>query len=235
MAEDKENSGVDLLQDADALADQINKSEEFIKKNKVVLAGVIGAIVLLVVGGIMFSSSSKEGNYEAQLELYPIQHYYSIDSLDVVINGNGQVDGALDVADSYSGSKAADLANFYAGVAQLKKGQYDDAIESLSKFDANDLVVQARAYSLIGDAYMEKGELATAITNYQKAVSEKSNEHFTPQYILKLALAQELNGNIAEAVKSYEDLINDYPKATEVNTAKKYKAKLSAQLIATKG
>jgi len=37
----------------------------------------------------------------------------------------------------------------------LKQGKFEDAIEYLKKFNAGDLLIQARAYSLIGDAYLE--------------------------------------------------------------------------------
>lgn len=53
--------------------------------------------------------------------------------------------------------------------------------------------------------------------------------------MMKLALAQELNGQIAEAVKTYEGLLKDFPKATEASDAKKFKAKAKAQLQVAQG
>lgn len=235
MAEEKENNGLELLENPDALAEQINKSEEFISKNKGVLAGVIVAIAAIIAGVIYLNGTSSEGDQEAQKELYPIQYYYSVDSLDAILEGRGEVASALDVAEDYSGTKAGNLANFYAGVAFLKKGQFDDAIKYLSDFSSDDFIVQGRAYSLIGDAYLEKEELAKAIESYKKAANYKPNAQFTPRYLMKLALAQELNGQIAESVKTYEGLLKDFPKATEASDAKKFKAKAKAQLQVAQG
>ena len=235
MAEEKENSGLELLENPDALAEQINKSEEFISKNKGVLGGVIVAIAAIIAGIIYLNGSASEGDQEAQKELYPIQYYYSVDSLDAILEGRGEVASALDVAEDYSGTKAANLANFYAGVTFLKKGQFDDAIKYLSEFSSDDFIVQGRAYSLIGDAYLEKEELSQAIDSYKKAANYKPNAQFTPRYLMKLALAQELNGQVAEAVKTYEGLLKDFPKATEASDAKKFKAKAKAQLQVAQG
>ena len=235
MAKEHENKGLDLIEDPEALAEQINKSEEFVKKNKTVIGGAVAVVALAIVAIAYFSSTSGEKEFEAQLELYPTQHYFDQDSLDAVINGSNGASGALDVAEEYSGTKAGNLANFYAGVAFLKKGEYDQAIESLKKFKSSDLLIQARAYSLVGDAYMEKNELANAIEFYQKAVDYKQNESYTPRYMLKLALAQELNNQLAEAVKTYETLEKEFPKSTEVTNAKKNKAKVKAQLLVSQG
>lgn len=235
MAEEKENSGLDFIENPDALAEQINKSEEFVSKNKGLLGGIIVGVALLIAGAVYFGGSASSEDTTAQNELYPIQYYYSVDSLDAILEGRGEVPSALDVADDYSGSKVGNLASFYAGVASLKKGQYDQAIESLSQFSSDDYLLQARAYSLIGDAHSEKNELENAIEFYKKAVNEKPNAQFTPRYMIKLALAQELKGQLAEAVKTYEGLLKDYPKAQEASDAKKFKAKAKAQLLVAQG
>jgi hypothetical protein len=49
-------------------------------------------------------------------------------------------------------------------------------------------LVQARAYSLIGDAYAEKKSFGDAIDYYKKASEYKSNKFFTPSYLMKLVL-----------------------------------------------
>ncbi len=59
-------------------------------------------------------------------------------------------------ADNYGSTPGGNLAKFYAGLGLLKQGKYDEAIEHLDDFKSSDLLVQARAYALLGDAYMEK-------------------------------------------------------------------------------
>ena len=63
---------------------------------------------------------------------------------------------SLNIIDDYGITDAANLANYYAGVCYLKQGKFELARLYLEDFSSNDLLVQARAYSLVGDTYMEE-------------------------------------------------------------------------------
>ena len=102
-----------------------------------------------------------------------------------------------------------------------EQGKFDEAITYLNDFSSSDLLIQARAYALIGDAYVETKDMANAISYYQKAADYKENEYFTPMYLMKLAQAQEANNDFAGAVTSYNKIVKNYPKAQELNDAKK--------------
>jgi len=93
------------------------------------------------------------------------------------------------------------------------------------------LILQGKAYSLLGDAYLELGNKKEAIDYYLKAVDYNSNEFFTPQYLMKAGTAYEADNNYAKATEMYDRVINSYPNAAEVADAKKYKAR--AELLAT--
>jgi tetratricopeptide (TPR) repeat protein len=205
-------------------------SEEFVQKNKKILSIITGVLIgaaALFFGYRYYINSQDE---EAQSQMFQAVYYFEADSLTKALKGDGKDLGLADVADTYSGTPAGNLANFYAGVAYLKNGKYDEAIESLKNFGANDLLVQGRAYSLIGDAYMEKKELDNATEYYKKAAEYKPNEFFTPRYLMKLAFAYELQNDFESAIKAYDEIIEKYSKASEVNDAKKYKAKAEASV-----
>jgi TolA-binding protein len=78
---------------------------------------------------------------------------------------------------------------------------------------------------------MEKTETAQAISYYQKAVNYEPNPEFTPEYLLKLATAQEVSGDEAGAIKSYQRVIEEFPEFTEIGKARKYLAKLTGKDI----
>jgi Tetratricopeptide repeat. len=63
------------------------------------------------------------------------------------------------------------------------------AIYHLEDFKVNDLLVQPRAYSLMGDAYMEQKDYENAAKYYDKASSYEPNKQFTPIYLMKAGLA----------------------------------------------
>lgn len=226
----KDNSGIEIIESAEALQVEISKAEGFLKTNQKLLATIGGVVIAVVVGFFAYSYWMDTQNQEAQVAMVDATFAYESDSLSQALNGIGGGDGMLTVADDYGSTKAGNLANFYAGTALMKQEKFDEAIERLSDFSSSDLVLQGKAYALIGDAYMEKGDASEAADFYKKAASYQSNKFLTPGYLMKLALAQETAGDNGAAIKTYDALIQDYPAATETINAKKYRAMLEVML-----
>ena len=217
--------GTSLLEDADVLADRLEASEEFVRSNRNLLLGVVGAVIAVLVGGFLFWQYRGGQDQEAQSTMFTAVNYFEADSLKQALNGDGQNPGLLKVADEYGSTKAGNLAHFYAGTALLKEGKFAEAAEHLAKFKSEDLLLQARAYCLQGDAAMELGQKDQAAEMYLKAATYKANPAFSPAYLLKAAGAQEAQNKYDEAVKTYDRILNDYPTSPEANDAKRYRAR----------
>jgi predicted negative regulator of RcsB-dependent stress response len=224
------NSGLDIIESPEALAGQISKAESFFRKNQKILLGLGGAILvgILAFAGYRLYIDSQESS--AQVALSNVVYDFEADSLQKALNGSGGNEGLLSIADNYSGTDAANLANLYAGIALMKQGKFDEAIDRLKSFSSSDLLMQARAQALIGDAYMEKNQPEEAISYYKKAADYKSNEFFTPIYLMKLGIAQEKAKQPQDAIKSYGRIVEDYPLSAESTNAKKYKGLLEGQV-----
>ena len=227
MAKKEQQEEQSAFESSEALAEQISRGEEFVEKNKNIITYVLVGIVALIAGFFWLKTQNEEAESDAQAEMFNAQFYFEADSLTKAMEGDGNSLGFLDIIDMYSGTKAANLSNFYAGVISMKKGEFDEAIAYLNEFSSSDLLIQARAYSLIGDCNSEAGEMAEAITFYKKAANYEPNEQFTPSYLMKLALAQEAESDFEGAIASYTTIIKDFPAAQEVNDAKKRKARAS--------
>ena len=222
----KERSDAPMLENPDVLLDKLSGQDSpFVKYRNVILGGLALAI-LAIAGFIGYRYYLDKQNQDAQSSLYPAVGYFEADSLKRALEGDGSNEGLLDIADKYSATKAGELAHFYAGIAFLKNGKYDDAISHLKDFSSSDLVVQARAYSLIGDAYLEKKDVKEAINFYKKAAEYKPNKYFTPTYLMKLATAYELDKDYQAAIGAYDEIITTYFDSSEAPNAKKYKSKL---------
>ncbi|ARK11037.1 tetratricopeptide repeat protein [Fibrella sp. ES10-3-2-2] len=225
----KKNAGLEFIEDPDALAGRLEKAEDFFEMNRNLIFGVVGALVLAVAGYFAYQYFQGEKNTEGQDKLFNAVYKFEQDSLQLALNGKGAMPGLLAVADDYSGTKAGNLAHFYAGTALLKEGKFDQAIEQLKDFSSSDLLVQARAYALIGDAYSEKKSYAEAAEYYEKAAEYKPNKFFSPGYLLKLAIAQENAKANDKAIDAYQQILDKYPETAEAVSAKKYKSVLEAQ------
>ncbi|WP_109832443.1 tetratricopeptide repeat protein [Reichenbachiella versicolor] len=231
MSDKKKNEEQEHIYDSsEALAQELSKAEHFVEQNKklvLTIGSVIAAIILIFLGGKYYISSQ---NTIAQQELFQAVYYFEADSLDLALNGDGNNYGLLDIVSEYGMTDAANVASFYAGTAYLKQGDFESALEYLNKFSSSDYLVQARAYSLIGDAHMELGDFGKAASMYEKAAGYNANKEFSPIYLQKAAIANERNGDAKAALANYESIVSDFFGATEYQDAKKHAARLRGLL-----
>lgn len=200
--------------------------EEFIEKYQKPL-GIFALAILVVVAGVMLLRYQKSNkNFDAQAEIFKAQSYFEQDSLDLALNGDGRNLGFLSIIDIYGGTDAGNLANFYAGAILLKQKNYQMAIDHLEDFSSGENIVQARAYALIGDAYMELGQFSDAASNYQRAADTVDDEFFSPGYLMKASLAYEKYDDYNAAIRALDKILNDYYGAAEYTDARKHKARL---------
>lgn len=224
--EDKKTT--DFIENPEAIQEQIDKTSQFAQSNKEIITGVIVAILVVVGGAFLYQSYQADNEKEAQLELFPAVFYMEKDSVEKALQGDGgnMTIGLEALSEDYSGTKAANISKVYMGINQMKQGNFDEAIEILEGFSADDYLLQSRIYSLIGDAYMEKEDYSSAISNYENAVSRYENSQFTPIYLRKLALAQELSGDLEGAKASYQKIVDDFDESREKVYAQKMLTKL---------
>ena len=223
----KADEGIEILEDPNAILDKTNEFFEN-KKNRAIVFGLVGVVILAVlgIGGYQYFLGNQERT--AQEELFQAQYYFEADSLGLALNGDGNSYGFLDIIDEFGGTKAANLSSFYAGACYLKLGDYDGAIRLLNDFSSSDYLLQARAYSLIGDANMEQANYSEAASYYERAANYKPNDYITPVYIKKLAVAQENAGAKSDAIDAYSEIITKYPTSSQIHDARKNKARLEA-------
>jgi tetratricopeptide (TPR) repeat protein len=218
----------ELLENPDALAGKLQGAETWAERNPKTIIGVSVVIALIVGGYFGFQYYKDNQEAEAQREMFQAVYYFEADSLDLALKGDGNSLGLINIIEDYGMTQAAKLANYYAGVAYLKQGKFDVARLYLEDFSSNDLLVQARAYSLIGDTYMEEEKYEDAAKYYEKAADYKPNKYFTPTYLMKAALAFEKSNQADKAKDAYDKIITEYWDSQEVQNARKYKAKLEA-------
>ena len=222
----------ELIENPEVLAEQISKTEEFIEKNKTMVFVVGGVIAAVVAAYFFYNYWSTNQNEAAQNEMFQAVYYFEADSLDKALEGDGNNFGFLEIIEEYPRTDAANLAHYYAGTSFLKKGEYISAVDHLNEFSSSDLLIQARAYALIGDANMEMENYEEAASFYMKAANYEPNEYTTPAYLLKAAVAYEVLEDLESALECYESIVSKYVNASEYQTARKHKARLEGSVKA---
>ena len=222
----KVEKGSDLLENPAVLAEKLTKTEQFLEQNRKIVIAVIGGLAVIVSAFFLYRYYVSNQNNQAQIDMFQAVYYFEADSLQKALNGDGNNYGFLDIIDNYGITKTANLANYYAGVSYLKLGEYQKAIDFLSGFSSDDLVVQSRAYGLIGDAYMELGDYHEAAGYYERAANHKPNQYLSPLYLIKAATAYEKLTDFEKAAGCYGTIIDKYPESSEFNNARKQRARL---------
>ncbi len=224
----KEEHKHELLENPEALKEKLAGAESWLESNPKTVVGLAAAVLLLVGGYFGFQYYKQSQNVLAQKEMFQAVFYFESDSLDRALNGDGNNLGFLNIVEDYGITDAGNLANYYAGVCYLKQGKYELARLFLEDFSSSDLLVQARAYSLIGDSYMEEQKYEEAATFYSKAANYEPNKYFSPSYLMKEALAYEKLNQNDKAKAAYEKVITQYWDSGEFQNARKLKARLES-------
>lgn len=216
----------ELLENPEALKEKLEGAESWLEQNPKIVVG-IAAVILIIVGGY-FAFNYYKDNQDAlaQSEMFQAVYYFEADSLDKALNGDGNNLGFLQIIDEFGITDAANLANYYAGVSYLKQGKFELARLYLEDFSASDLLIQARAYSLVGDTYMEEEKYDDAAKFYHKAANYEPNKYFSPGYLMKEALAYEKLNQNDKARETYDKIINQYWESSEYQNARKFRARL---------
>jgi tetratricopeptide (TPR) repeat protein len=226
----KDKSGIEIIESAEALQNTLTGAENVIEKYKKPLSFAGGFILALVLSYFAYKYWNDTQEKEAQVAMYDAFFSFEADSTAQALKGQGGNEGLLAISDNFGSTKAGKLASLSSGIILMKQGKFKEAIERLDKFSSSDQVVQGKAYTLIGDCYLELKDNKNAISYYEKAVNYKANKFVTPGYMMKLALAHQEAKDVKSAISVYSDIISKYPASQEVLLAKKFKARLETEL-----
>ncbi len=200
------------------------------KKNQLIIYLLVGG--LIAAGAIFGYTELYQKPLEAKAAdaMYVAEKYFANDSSELVLQGDGLNKGVLYIIKEYSGTKAANLAKYYAGMSYYRLKDYNKAIEYLKDFSTNAKQVQAVAYGSIGDAYSELKKNEEAIEYYKKAGTHfPEDEAISSEYLFRAASFLELNGQNDAAVEIYKQIKQNYPKSEKGFSIDKYINRLQVQ------
>src|ERR1700744_2787371 len=144
-------------------------------------------------------------------------------------NGDAINAGFLKVIARYSGTKAADLASFYAGSCYLKLGDFNNAVKYLKDFSTSVKQLQERDYGLLGDAYSELNRKEEAAEQYKKAGTYfEKDELLSPEYLFRSGYLYESMGKTQDAIAMYRLIKDKYPTSQRGADIDKYLARLGS-------
>lgn len=204
---------------------------DFVKKYKKALINTLVFTVVLIAGYFGYTELyQKPRETKAADALFTAEKYFAVDSSSLVLNGDGTSKGALYVIKEFGGTKAANLAKYYAGISYYRTGDFNKSIDLLKDFSTSAKQVQAIAFGTIGDAYADLKKTDDAVEYYKKAGTHfPEDEAISAEYLFRAAGLLELNGKNEDAVTIYKDIKAKYPKTEKGFMADKYIYRLQVQ------
>lgn len=224
MAKKKDKSRTeDQMQ---AVEGALSNTEQFIEDNQKTITAIVAILVVAVLGYFSYQKFYLNPKQEeAQSQMFMAEKYFEQDSLDLALNGDGQYPGFLQIIDEYSMTKSGNLAQYYAGVSYLKKGEYNKAISYLKDFDGDETIIEPWSIGKIGDAYMELGEMEEAVDYYISAANTQKNKFTSPHFLMKAGMTYEVMNKPSKAHEMYKKIKNEYPDSKEYQEIDKYIAR----------
>ena len=219
----------------------LTRSEAFVEKHKKgLIIGLIALAVIVAAGfGVSKWLTNREDKAQTQLSMGinlmqqgegAMQQAMMNDTVNDMqkvaedffkkaLNGDGQYQGLLKIASSYSFTDAANLAKAYAGECYAKLGQTKEAIQMLESFSfKSDMVASPALKATLANCYATDNQLDKAVACFKEAADMADNAQISPAFLIEAAnllMAQKQN---EEALKIYEQIKSDYPSSPMCTT-----------------
>lgn len=210
--------------------DQVSGSfTSYYDKNKKIINGVAGGILVLVLGFYVYKNLYQlPRQKEAVAQMSKAEQLFEKDSFEIALNNpGGGFPGFIEIANKYSGTPAGNLAHYYSGICLLNTGKPAEAIKQLESFSADGNTLPIMKYCLLGDAYSDQNNLDKGLSYYNKAASETKNDAVTPYALMKLGMLSEKMGKTKEAKEAYQRIKDEYGSTSFGQNVEKYLYRVS--------
>jgi tetratricopeptide (TPR) repeat protein len=200
----------------------------FYEDNKTLVYGVLAglvAVILAIPGYMYYQQQQAEEANQLLSEILPA---YEQGRYQEALDGTSDAQGLAALADDYGGTRAGNLAAYYAGDAHYQLENYDQALQFFQQFDKGEDFIGASAFAAEAAIYENRGEFETAAERYEQAANHYTNQLTTPRYLLRAGRAYEAAGAYDSAAEMYTTIQNEYPDAPQASNAERHLARVNA-------
>jgi hypothetical protein len=165
--------------------------------------------------------------------LFKAQQYFSLDSSNLVLKGDGQNKGVLYVISTYGGTKAGNLAQILCRRQLPETGRFQQRSKIPERF-FNQMQSRSSYWRMValGDAYSElnKNFRSHLFSIKKQPVTFEKDESNSAEYLFRAALlSEEASGKPTEALALYKELKEKFPKTDKGFQVDKYIYRLSVE------
>ena len=188
---------------------------EYIETHRNVVIAALGGVLLLVAAGFGYGLFMDHQEQLAQDALARAVRMYEAGQWREALEGADGATGLLEVAEAYSGTKAGNLALYYAADAYFKLGELDRALEYFQRFDHNEDALGAGAYAGEAAVYEAKGDYLNAARKYREAALVFESDFTSARYLALAGRNFEKAGRFEEAREAYRTIKERFPESPQ--------------------
>ena len=199
-------------------AEVIATTGAWVDTNKKKIISIIAGVVI-VVGGYLGYTYGYQQPREAKAQTLCTDglQYVQNSDFETALNGEGTFPGYIKIAEDYSGTDGANLANLYAGVCFAQQNKYQEALPYLEAYKpGKDQSVSAMALFALAQCYAATNNLDKAVDTFVEAAEQADNAALSPMCLVEAGKLLESQDKKEEALKLYEQIKSEYPTSTMV-------------------
>jgi len=215
----------------EALNNEVQQQESFFSKNKKALLYALCAVIILIVGFILYNNFVAQPRQEkASTTLAKAQELFNNGEYELALNGDkgGAFPGMLKIADEYGSTDAGNLAKLYAGLCYANLGKWQEAVNYLEKYSpASDAMVGPEAKAALGNAYAHLKNYDKAVSLLKEAADKADNMSLSPTFLVQAGEILESQGKKEEALKCYQTVKDKYFNSMAAQSIDRYIERVS--------
>lgn len=213
----------------DALVTSYVKATGWYEANKKYVSYGALALVLIVIGMLVYVNNRTASNEKAMTELGKVTMY--VDNAQYVLAIDGvperNIAGLKSIVENHGGTDAGDLARFYLANCYYQLRRFDEALEQYEDFSPGDQLLTVSRLAGIAACREAKGEYAEAAAAFEKAAVTYSSDVNAAENLANAARCFVQAGNKERALDLYTKIKKEFPKSTVARDVDRYIAQLS--------
>lgn len=214
----------------DPLLQSYAKVQQTYFENKNTIIGAAVAVILAIALSIGYYYYSQTQENKAQELMGLAETYFLNGNYENALNGSEEdfTVGFEQIINNYSGTKAGNLARYYAAVCEYKLGDTEAALQYIRDFEVTDGIMGVAPLSFKAVLLTETGNHQEAAETYVQAAELNENDATTPYNYLEAANAFNDAGDTEQAKTYARKVVDEYPNSQQVADAQRLLGRLMA-------
>ncbi len=214
----------------DPLLQSYAKVQQTYFENKNTIIGAAVAVILAIALSIGYYYYSQTQENKAQELMGNAEIYFLNGDYENALNGSEEdfTVGFEQIINNYSGTKAGNLARYYAAVCEYKLGDTEAALQYIRDFEVTDGIMGVAPLSFKAVLLTETGNHQEAAETYVQAAELDENDATTPYNYLEAANAFNDAGDTEQAKTYARKVVDEYPNSQQVADAQRLLGRLMA-------